>query len=97
MSYDEEKLGVNNPSHPANNIEVFDEIELTEEQLTIQNLKDELKDLKEEHEAIKGILRMIDEMEAEQGIYATCMGMNSKQESEYLHLRNSLKIKINRL
>lgn len=96
-NYDEEQLGVNNPSHPANDIEVFDEVELTEEELLISVLQDELKSLRKEHESIKGILKQIEEMEAKEGIYANCLGMTEKQEKDYIHLRNCLKIKIIRL
>lgn len=97
MNYDNEQLGVNNPSHPANSIEVFDEIELTEEQLIIQDLTEEIRLLRKEHQAIKGILKQVEEMESEQGIYATCLGMTEQQEKDYIRLRQCLKIKIDRL
>lgn len=95
--YDDKTTGTENPSHPANEIEVFDEIEFTEEELLISVLQDELKTLRKEHESIKGILKQVVAMEAEQGIHFSCMGMADQEEKDYLHFRKCLEIKINRL
>ena len=97
MNYDNEQLGVNNPSHPANSIEVFDEIELTEGQLIIQDLTEEIRLLRKEHEAIKSLLKVLNQMEAKEGTYVTGIGMDEETEKEYITYKKSLEIKINRL
>jgi len=96
-TYDDQTTGIENPLHPANQIEVYEEKELTPEELIIESLREEIREFKKEHEAIKGIHKMIVEKEAKEGIYATCLGMNDEQEKEYLHLKNCLATKINRL
>lgn len=96
-NYDNEQLGVNNPSHPANSIEVFDEIELTEEQLIIQDLTEEIRLLRKEHEAIKSLLKVLNQMEAKEGTYVTGIGMDEETVKEYITYKKSLEIKINRL
>jgi len=96
-NYDDKTTGLENTSHPSLKIEVFDEVELTEEQLIILRLSDANISLKKEHESIKGILKQIEEMEAKEGIYANCLGMTEQQEKDYIHLRNCLKLKIIRL
>ena len=97
MNYDNEQLGVNNPSHPANSIEVFDEIELTEEQLIIQDLTEEIRLLRKEHEAIKSLLKVLNQMESKEGTYVTGIGMDEETQKEYITYKKSLEIKINRL
>lgn len=95
--YDDKATGLENDFHPANQIEVFYEIEMTSDALIIQDLSAEIFRLRKEHESIKGILKQIEEMEAKEGIYANCLGMTEKQEKDYIHLRNCLKLKITRL
>lgn len=96
-TYDDQTTGIENPENPANQIEVYDEKELTEDELKIQSLESIIKDFEKEHDAIKRMHKAISEKEAKEGIYAACLGMNEEEEKEYLHLKNCLAIKINRL
>ena len=96
-SYDDKTTGLENPSHPANSIEVFDEIELTLDQRIIQSLSEEILYLRKEHEAIKSLLKVLNQMEAKEGTYVTGIGMDEETQKEYITYKKSLEIKINRL
>jgi len=95
--YDDQTTGIENPLHPANQIEVYDEKELTPEELKIQSLESQIKEFKKQHDAIKWILKEMQIREAKEGIWSTGVGMKEDQENEYLHLKHCLATKINRL
>ena len=86
-NYDNSELGVENPNHPANEIEV---IELSQEEQRIQYLEIQIKEIQKIY---SNILRM----ESEEGIFSQCIGMDEEKESKYIKLKSHFQLKLNKI
>ena len=81
-NYDDSELGVENPNHPANQIEV---IELTEEEIELQDLKMSVKELQRINKNMQRIL-------SEEGLFIV-----GKESEQYIKLQELFNHKLNKL
>lgn len=90
-NYDDYVLGVNNPLHPTNEIQVNDEQFLTQEEIWIDAKKEEIKQIKQ-------ILSNMERIYNEGNGFLTFLKNDLPQGiDEYVRLREKLAFKINRL
>ena len=89
-NYDDHITGLHDDNSPMNLEELNEEIELSEAEI-------ELAELKKQISGIKSLFKTITKMEADEGIYANCLGMDEETEETYIRYKKSLEIKINRL
>jgi len=85
-NYDNSELGVENPNHPANEIEV---IELTDDQKEIQDLRMSIKELKQINANMQRVYH-------ENNIYLSCP-KGFEDTSEYIRLRELFNHKLNKI
>ena len=90
MNYDNYKTGLHDYNSPMNRKELKEEIELSEAEIKLAELKKQIS-------AIKSLFKTITKMESDEGIYANCLGMDEETEETYIRYKKSLEIKINRL
>jgi len=89
-SYDDKTTGLENPSNPANEIEVFDEEIYSPQEIWIENNLEEIKN-------IKKLWENMERRYNESAMFIASLNEDTDSVIEYIKLKATLTHRLNRL